>query len=138
MYQGEENLSLYAWCNITLIACLTSVTRWGQNLFEAAFEFPMKNCRSCNVFISQWLFFGWKLVKYPVKSYSHLSTAVAWREKKCKHFVFNKYLSLVLGLLKSRILEKINQALLNKHDFKLFHYKARIRKITTIATRNRC
>ena len=68
---------------------------------------------------------------------THLSTAVAWREKKDKHFVFNKYFSLVLGLLKSRILEKINQALLNKHDFKLFHYKARIRKITTIATRNR-
>ena len=41
-------------------------------------------------------------------STSHLSTAVAWREKKSKHFVFNKYFSLVLGLLKSRISEKIN------------------------------
>ena len=39
---------------------------------------------------------------------THLSTAVAWREKKCKHFVFNKYFSLVLGLLKSKISEKIN------------------------------
>ena len=38
----------------------------------------------------------------------HLSTAVAWREKKFKHFVFYKYFSLVLGLLKSRILEKVN------------------------------
>ena len=72
---------------------------------------------------------------------SHLSTAVAWREKKYKHFVFYKYFSLVLGLLKSKISEKINQLLLNKLDFKLFHYKARVqlvRKITTIATRNRC
>ena len=40
----------------------------------------------------------------------HLSTAVAWREKKCKHFVFNKYFSLVLELLKSRISEKNNRA----------------------------
>ena len=71
---------------------------------------------------------------------AHLSTAVAWREKKSKHFVFNKYFSLVLGLLKSRISEKINQLLLNKLDFKLFHYKARVQpvsKITTIASRNR-
>ena len=37
---------------------------------------------------------------------AHLSTAVAWREKKFKHFVFYKYFSLVLGLLKSRISEK--------------------------------
>ena len=42
MYQGEENLSLYAWCNITLIACLSSVPHWGQNLFDAAFKFPKK------------------------------------------------------------------------------------------------
>ena len=72
---------------------------------------------------------------------AHLSTAVAWREKKFKHFVFYKYFSLVLGLLKSRISEKINQALLRKPDFKLFHYKTRVQpvsKITTIATRNRC
>ena len=72
---------------------------------------------------------------------SHLSTAVAWREKKCKHFVFYKYFFLVLGLLKSKISEKVNQSLLNKLDFKLFHYKARVQpvsKITTIATRNRC
>ena len=71
----------------------------------------------------------------------HLSTAVAWREKKSKHFAFNKYFSLVLGLLKSRISEKTIEALLNKLDFKLFHYKAwvqPVQKITTIATRNRC
>ena len=72
---------------------------------------------------------------------THLSTDVAWREKKSKHFVFYKYFSLALGLLKSKISEKINQLFLNKLDFKLFHYKARVQpvsKITTIATRNRC
>ena len=72
---------------------------------------------------------------------SHLSTAVAWREKKFKHFVSYIYFSLVLGLLKSRISEKTIELLLNKLDFKLFHYKARVQpvsKITTIATRNRC
>ena len=61
--------------------------------------------------------------------------------KKFKHFVFYKYFSLVLGLLKSRIAEKVNQGLLRKPDFKLFHYKTRVQpvsKITTIATRNRC
>jgi hypothetical protein len=71
----------------------------------------------------------------------HLSTDVAWREKKFKHFVFYKYFLLVLGLLKSRISEKTTEGLLNKPDFKLFHYKARVQpvsKITTIATRNRC
>ena len=71
----------------------------------------------------------------------HLSTAVAWREKKFKHFVFYKYFSLVLGLLKSRISEKTIEPLLRKPDFKLFHYKTRVQpvsKITTIATRNRC
>ena len=75
------------------------------------------------------------------KAGSHLSTAVAWREKICKHFVYYKYFSLVLGLLKSRISEKTIEPLLNKPDFKLFHYKARVQpvsKITTIATRNRC
>ena len=68
-------------------------------------------------------------------TYTHLSTAVAWREKKGKPF------SLVLGLLKSRISEKTIEGLLNKPDFKLFHYKARVQlvsKITTIANRNRC
>ena len=73
--------------------------------------------------------------------FSHLSTAVDWREKMFKHFVFYKYFSLVLGLLKYRISEKINQALLRKPDFRLFHYKTRVQlvsKITTIATRNRC
>ena len=42
---------------------------------------------------------------------SHLSTAVAWREKKFKHFVFYKYFCLVLGLLKSRISKKSNEGL---------------------------
>ena len=36
-------------------------------------------------------------------SEAHLSTAVAWREKKFQHFVFNKYFCLVLGVLKSKI-----------------------------------
>jgi hypothetical protein len=72
---------------------------------------------------------------------AHLSTAVAWREKKFKHFVFYEYFCLVLGLLKSRISKKILKPFLIKLDFKLFHYKARVQsvsKITTIATRNRC
>ena len=79
--------------------------------------------------------------QFQSNSTTHLSTAVAWREKKYKHFVFNKYFCLVLGLLKSRILEKTIEPLLNKPDFKLFHYKARVQpvsKITTVATRNRC
>jgi hypothetical protein len=83
------------------------------------------------------------MLVYPRKSNrgSHLSTAVAWREKIPKHFVFYKYFSLVLGLLKSRIKKKSFEGLLNKPDFKLFHYKARVQpvsKITAIATRNRC
>ena len=72
---------------------------------------------------------------------SHLSTAVAWREKKCKHFVFYKYFCLILGLHKSRISKKSLELLLRKYDFNLFHYKARVQpvsKITTIAARNRC
>ena len=72
---------------------------------------------------------------------SHLSTAVAWREKKSKHFVFNKYFCLVLGVLKSKISKKSFEGFLRKLDFKLFHYKAKVQpvsKITTIATRNRC
>ena len=72
-------------------------------------------------------------------TYLH-STAVAWREKICQHFVFYRYFSLVLALLKSRISEKTIKTLLNKLDFKLFHYKARVQpvnKITTVATRNR-
>ena len=51
-----------------------------------------------------------------------------------------KLLLLLLGLLKSRISEKTIEPLLNRPDFKLFHYKARVQpvsKITTIATRNR-
>ena len=78
---------------------------------------------------------------YPDGYGPHLSTAVAWREKKFKHFVFYKYFSLVLGLLKSKISEKFGEGPLNKLDFKLFHYKAMVQpvsKITTIATRNRC
>ena len=71
----------------------------------------------------------------------HLSTAAAWREKKFKHFVFNKYFCLVLGVLKSKISKKFGEGFLRKLDFKLFHYKAMVQpvsKITTIATRNRC
>ena len=74
-------------------------------------------------------------------SVAHLSTAVAWREKKFKRFVFNKYFCLVLGVFKSKISKKSNEGLGRKLDFKLFHYKARVQpvgKITTIATRNRC
>ena len=76
-----------------------------------------------------------------VRGKTHLSTAVAWREKKFKHIVFYKYFSLVLGVLKSKISQKSNDPFLKKRDFKLFHYKARVQpvsKITTIATRNRC
>jgi hypothetical protein len=65
---------------------------------------------------------------------SHLSTAVAWREKKFQHFVFYKYFSLVLGLLKSRISEKTIELLLNKPDFKLFHYKARVQPVSKLTT----
>jgi hypothetical protein len=32
---------------------------------------------------------------YKLTYSSHLSTAIAWREKNCKHFVFYKYFSLV-------------------------------------------
>ena len=52
---------------------------------------------------------NWKCENLKINKYlsegpaeAHLSTAVAWREKKCKHFVFNKYFSLVLGVLKSK------------------------------------
>ena len=48
---------------------------------------------------------------------SHLSTAVAWREKKFKHFVFYKYFCLVLGLLNSRISEKTIELLKLKIGF---------------------
>ena len=53
---------------------------------------------------------------------THLSTAVAWREKKFKHFVFHKYFFLILGLLKSRISKKSLELLLRKSEFKLFYY----------------
>ena len=72
---------------------------------------------------------------------AHLSTAVAWREFFFKHFVFNKYFSLVLGVLKSKISKKSFEPFLRKLDFKLFHFKAMVQpvsKITTVATRNRC
>ena len=73
--------------------------------------------------------------------YTQLSTAVAWREKKSKRFVFNKYFCLVLGVLKSKISKKIGEGFLRKLDSKLFHYKVMVQpvsKITTIVTRNRC
>ena len=79
--------------------------------------------------------------KVTAKVGAHLSTAVAWREKKFKHFVFNKYFCLVLGVLKSKISKKSVDSFLRKLDLKLFHYKAMVQpvsKITTIATRNRC
>ena len=60
------------------------------------------------------------------QQFPHLSTAVARRKKKFKHFVFNKYFSLVLGVLKSKISKKSFEPLLRKLDFKLFHYKARV------------
>ena len=72
---------------------------------------------------------------------THLSTAIAWREKNSKHFVFCKYFCLILGLLKSRISKKYLEGLGRKLDFKLFHYKTRVQsvsKTTTIATRIRC
>ena len=46
------------------------------------------------------------------------------KRKKVQAFWLLPKFSLVLGLLKSRISEKVNQSLLNKLDFKLFHYKA--------------
>ena len=76
-----------------------------------------------------------------VGRYTHLSTAVAWRKKKSKHFCFNKYFCLVLGVLKSKISKKFGEGFLRKLDFKLLHNKAMVQpvsKITTIATRNRC
>ena len=54
---------------------------------------------------------------------AQLSTAVAWREKKSKRFVFNKYFCLVLGVLKSKISKKFGEGFLRKLDFKLFYYK---------------
>ena len=51
---------------------------------------------------------------------THLSTAVAWREKNSKHFVSCKYFCLILGLLKSRISKKSLEGLGRKLDFKLF------------------
>ena len=42
---------------------------------------------------------------------SHLSTAVAWREKKVQAICLLKYFCLVLGLLESRISEKTNEGL---------------------------
>ena len=49
--------------------------------------------------------------------------------------------SIQLGVLKSNISKKSLESFFRKLDFKLFHYKASVqpvRKITTIATRNRC
>ena len=40
----------------------------------------------------------WVFVKQ-VRDNTHICTAVAWREKHSKHFVFYKYFCLVLGLL---------------------------------------
>ena len=51
---------------------------------------------------------------------THISTAVAWREKITKHFVFYEYFCLILGLINSRISEKSIQGLGRKLDFKTF------------------
>ena len=64
------------------------------------------------------------------RDYTHLSTAVAWREKKFQHFVFNKYFCLVLGELKSKISKKFGEGFLRKLDFKLFHYKAMVQPVS--------
>ena len=61
---------------------------------------------------------------------AHLSSAVAWREKKSKHFVFNQYFSLGLGVLKSKISKKSFEGFLRKLDFKLFHYKTTLQMFT--------
>ena len=63
-----------------------------------------------NVFESCFTFGTFKLffTKHFLEFLHTIHTAVAWREKKCKHFGFYKYFSLVLGLLESRISEKIN------------------------------
>ena len=66
----------------------------------------------------------------------HLSTAVAWREKKSKHFVFNKYFCMVLGVLKSKISKKSLESFMRKLDFKLFHYKARVQPVSKITTKD--
>ena len=73
--------------------------------------------------------------------WSHLSTAVARRKKKSKHFVFNKYFSLVLGVLKSKISKISFDPLLRKLDFNLFHNKARkqpVSKSTPTGSRILC
>ena len=91
------------------------------------------NCIIC-LQIQFYINFEWLKCKQIVQQLwvklTHLSTAVAWREKKSKHFVFYKYFCLILGLLKSRISEKNNQPFLNKLDFKLFHYKARVQLVS--------
>ena len=92
-------------------------------------QFVLQNALNC-------LNLKWQLVEHVTPIYSR-----SLERKKFKHFVFYKYFSLVLGLLKSRISEKTIKPFLNKPDFKLFHYKARVQlvsKITTIANRNRC
>ena len=76
-----------------------------------------------------------------LKTVFTVATPMYSRSLERKFFVLYKYFCLVLGLLKSRISEKTIKPLLNKPDFKLFHYKARVQpvsKITTVATRNRC
>ena len=80
----------------------------------------------------------------PARIIEHCSTPIysrSLKRKKVQAFWLLPKFFLILGLLKSRISEKVNQSLLNKLDFKLFHYKARVQpvsKISTIATRNSC
>ena len=40
-----------------------------------------------------------KIPGMPILLQHSVSTAVGWREKICKHFVFYKYVCLILGLL---------------------------------------
>ena len=71
------------------------------------------------------------------KQVLHLCTAVAWREKVYKHFVFFKYFCLVLGLLKSRISEKTIKPILNKPNFKLFHGISKFSQCSTMKLNKR-
>ena len=89
MYQGEENLSLYAWCNITLIACLTSVAHWGQNLFKAAFEFPTKNIEVARYFPTALLSMEVCKISSEIVL-SIFSKKVPKPLTKCTRFEFNK------------------------------------------------
>ena len=138
-FGGCGGQGCYFWPNPRVIR-KNSTIQDSQNTFKpklACIFLPIRAKWSIQVCVETPCSLG----KSVILKFTHLSTAVAWREKKFKHFVFYKYFCLVLGLLKSRISKKSFELLLRKLDFKLFHYKARVHpvsKITTIATRNRC